>query len=176
MGLFNFLKRKQPPPPADDGPSPEYMFAHVVLRQIALDDPLQFLAAIASPAAEEVIDSLLKIVAEECGRPAPFGPADIAIHTIRVNDFPCAVIELPEPRELAEAHFVALTATVDMSDGEPPGNEPVPARYFTLEKGIGLDDQPRTVLCEWNTSTHMNYGDGPPPTVDDFAEAIGALL
>ncbi len=54
---------------------------------------------------------------------------------------------------------------------------PERARYFTLERGIGWSDQPRTVFCEWTAEgQHSNYGDGPPATVPEFAEAIEARL
>ena len=54
-------------------------------------------------------------------------------------------------------------------------------RYFTLEKGLSMPgDPPRTALCEWsggeNGISHLNYGDGPPPTAEDFARRVAAML
>ncbi len=176
MGLFDFLKRKQPHPPEDDGPSPDYAFAHYALRQIALSDPLRFLAMAASPDARHFIDAVLKNVAEQCGRPTTFEAASVKIHPVRVKDFPCAVIELPEPREMAEAFMVALVVPIDTSFKEPPDANSITGRYFTLEKEFSLTKDRRTVLAEWNMTRHSNYGDGPPATVEAFVAALTGHL
>ncbi len=176
MGLFDFFKRKKPLPPEDDGPSADYAFAHYALRQIALSDPLQFLAIAASPDANRFIDAVLKDVAEQCGRPTSFDATSVKIHPVRVKEFPCAVIELPEPRAMAEAFMVALVAPIDMSANEPPVTNSITGRFFTLEKGFTLSNVPRTVLAEWTMTSHLNYGDGPPATVEAFIAAIAAQV
>ena len=176
MGIFDFLKRKPEPPPEDDDPSPDYVFAHYTLRQIALSDPLQFLAIAASPDAERFMDAVLQDVAKQCGRKTSFSASSIKIHSTRVNDFPCAVVELPEPKEMAEAFMVALVVPIDTSSEEPPEMDTVKARYFTLEKGFSLSNEPRTVLAEWDTEIHWNYCDGPAPTSNEFVAAIGGRL
>ncbi len=172
MGLFDFLKQKSAVPPEDDGPSPHYVFAHYALRQIALSEPLRFLAIAASPEAEQFIDAILHDVAEHCGRKTSFGADAVRIHPTRVHTFPCAVIELPEPGEMAEAYMVAVVVPIDPASDEPPDMDTVQARYFTLEKGFSMSNEPRTVLAEWDTSAHANYGDGPAPTVEAFVQAI----
>ena len=172
MGLFDFLKRRPAPQSEDDGPSPDYAFAHYALRQIALAEPLQFLAIAASPDAERFMDAVLQDVAEQFGRKTSFDATSIKIHLTRVNECPCAVIELPEPRETAEAFMVALVVPIDISSQQPPQMDSVESRYFTLEKGFSLSNEPRTVLAEWDTEGHSNYGDGPAATVDDFVAAL----
>jgi len=172
MALFDFLKRKQPSSPKHAGPSPHYAFAHYALRQIALAEPLQFLAIAASPDAGRFFDVVLKDVAEQCGRPAPFHAASIKVHPVRVNNFPCAVVEMPEPSETAEAFMVALVVPVDMTANQRPDPKTVSGRFFTLEKGFTLTNEPRTVLGEWDLTTHFNYGDGPPATVERFVTAL----
>lgn len=172
MGLFDFLKRKQPPPPKDNGPAPDYVFAHYALRQIAFSDPLRFLAIAASPEAGDFVNAVLKDVAEQCGQQTTFDAASVKIHPVRIKGFPCAVIELPEPREIAEAFMVALVALIDTSSNEPPDPDSVRGRYFTLEKGFSLSSEPRTVLAEWDMTSHSNYGDGPPATVEAFSAAL----
>ncbi|MEQ1831256.1 MAG: hypothetical protein ABL921_35240, partial [Pirellula sp.] len=172
MGLFDFLKRKPPSPPEDDGPSPDYAFAHYALRQIALSDPLRFLAIAASPDAQRFIDAILQDVAEQCGRNTSYDAVSVRIHPTRVNIFPCVVIELPEPKEMAEAFMVALVVLIDTSSERPLDTNEIRARYFTLEKGFSLSDAPRTVLAEWDTESHSNYGDGPDPTVKSFVTAL----
>ena len=172
MGLFDFLKRKPPAPPEVDGPSLHYAFAHYALRQLALSDPLRFLAIAASPDAQRFIDSVIQDVAEQCGYKPSFDAASVRIHPTRVNTFPCAVIELPKPKEIAEAFMVALVVQIDTSSEQPPDANEIRARYFTLEKGYSLSNEPRTVLAEWDTEGHSNYGDGPDPTVKSFVTAL----
>ena len=172
MGLFDFLNRKPAPPSEEDGPSPDYAFAHYALREIALGDPLQFLAVAASPESTRFIGAILKAVEEQCGRRTSFNESSVTIHPTRVGDFPCAVIELPEPKEMAEAFMVALVVRIETSSEQPPAPDEVDARYFTLEKGFSMSSESRTVLAEWSTEGHSNYGDGPAPTVQAFVDAL----
>lgn len=187
MGLFDLFKRKrpQPPPPApdddefsspDDGPAPEYALAHYALRFIALNDPLRFLGVVASPDAPQFIAAVMKDVAEKCGRTTSFRPHDVKIHPTRVGAFPCAVIEFPEPKEVAEAHMVALLLPIDTSAELPDEAARPKGRYFTLEKGMTFGGGSRTVLAEWTEDTHSNYGDGPPPNVAEFVAALTKLM
>lgn len=176
MGLFDFLKRKPEPPPAVEGPSPDYAFAHYALRQMALSDPLRFLAVMASPDAHRFLDALLDDVAEQCGRKPSFDAQSITIHPTRVASFPCAIIRLPEPKEMAEAFMVAVIVPIDPSSTSLPASDTIKGRYFTLEKGFTLSNEPRTVLGEWDAQMHSNYGNGPAPTVEAFAAALTKLM
>jgi hypothetical protein len=175
MGLFDFLKRKNDPP-QDEGPSPHYVFAHYALRQLALSSPLNFLAMMASPDANGFLDSILDQVAERCGQRPAFDHSAIKIHPLRVKQFPCAILELPEPKEIAEAFMVALVVPFDASSSEPPDADALTGRFFTLEKGETLDGQPRTVFAEWDEEGHSNYGDGPVVDVEAFCEAISSRV
>jgi len=174
MGLFDFMKRKSDSAPEDEGPSPHYVFAHYAMRQIALAEPLQILAIAASPDVGGFIDAVLRNVVEKSGREAGFEGADIKVHPTRVNDYPCVVIEMPEPQEAAEAYLVAILVPIDFSSELPPDldQEQVTAQYYTLEKGFSLSGEPRTVLAEWDHQKHSNYGEGPEPTVEAFVAAL----
>jgi hypothetical protein len=176
MGLSDFLKRNRSPLPDDDGPSPDYAFAHYALRQLALADPLRFLAIAASPNATHFIDAVLKDVAEQCGRPTTFEAALVKIYPVRVKEFRGAVIELPEPKETAEAYMVALVVLTNTSSSEPPVPKSVKGRFFSLKKGFSLSNETRTVLAECDTTRHPNYGDGPPTTVEAFVAAIAGYM
>lgn len=191
MGLFDFLQRKRTPPAPrpqaagprarapkaeDEGPSPHYVFAHYALRQFALENPLRFLAVVASPDAEAFFEAVLQDVCEHCHCQPPFAASSIQVHTVRIQNSPCAVIELPEPGGMTEAFMVALVVLIDIESGEPPNPEDVEARYFTLEQGFTLSNEPRTVLAEWDSQRHSNYGDGPEPTVEAFVRALGGQL
>lgn len=184
MGIFDFFKSK-PDRPADtrpvsptlpsedDGPTFEYVLAHLALRHLALGNPLQFLGVLASPDAKDFIQSVIDDVVEKSQCPATFDAASVNAHPTRIHSFPCAILEFPPPEKMAEAFMVALVVFLDLNEGEPSDLESVEARYFTLEKGFTSTNEPRTVLCEWTEESHLNYGDGPAPTVEEFIAALG---
>lgn len=172
MGIFDFLNRgKAPPPDDDEGPSTHYALAHLALRGFALAQPVPFLAIAASPDAGRLIQDLINDVEKACRRPMGFGADAVKLHPVRVKTFPCVVVELPPPTQLAEAHMTALIANIDLAGGERPDPTSVTGRYFTLEKSIR---QSGTMLGEWTTSEHRNYGEGPRPTVEEFVAALAA--
>lgn len=150
--------------------------AHVALRQIGLSDPLRYLAILGSEEASGFLGHVFKMVSDDIDDEQPdFGAEALRIHCQRIGKFPCAVVEMPEPRSMTEAFFTGLVMLKEMGTGFTEG-EKIPARYFTLEKGFEEDGTPRTVFCEWAAESHSNYGDGPAPTVVGFCEAIEAAL
>ena len=175
MGLFDFFKRKPTPAasPSDGGPTLHYVLAHYALRQTALADPAMYLGILASDDAPAFLGRLIDAIANDFGTTPDFGAGDVKVHPGRVGQYPCAVVEMPEPGDVAEAHFTALVTLIDLDEGLPEEGATIPARYFTLEKGATLDGQPRTVLAEWDETSHSNYGDGPEATLPAFVEAIG---
>lgn len=172
MGIFDFFTRKHETSIEDEGPSPDYVFAHYALRQIALSDPLRFLAIAASPDSHNFIEAVIQDITEQLGKPTAFEASQVKIHPVRVKEFPCVVIELPNPQKMADAHMVALVALVDLAFDLPSDSESVCGRYFTLEKGFTISNEDRTVLAEWDDTGHLNYGDGPAATVEAFVGAI----
>lgn len=185
MGLFDHFraKRKVPADPvAKPGFSPRchhYTLAHHALRGVAFEHALGFFGVIASPDREAFLTELLGNVTEHCRdrEPAPdFAAADIAVHPLRLGERICAVIQMPPPRAVTEAYFVAAVLLVDPAT--VPEDQKPPVRYVTLEYGVDFaDGRPRTVLCEWTADgMHVNYGDGPPPDLRAFVEAVEALL
>ncbi|HAW28552.1 MAG TPA: hypothetical protein DCY03_10605 [Planctomycetaceae bacterium] len=174
MGQSDFQDENSEGVPEDDGPSPHYVFAHYALRQIALAEPMQFLEIAASPDADKFIAALLQQVVKQCGREAGFDASEIKVYPTRVNNYPCAVIEMPEPQEAAEAWLVGVVVPVDFSVKVPADLDldQITAQYYTLEKGVSLTGEPRTVLAGWDDQRHNNYGDGPEPTVEAFVAAL----
>ena len=171
MGLFDFLSKKKEPEP--EGPSANYVFAHYALRQIALREPIEFLSIASSPEVQSFYQSVLEQVSESCGNQPSFSASELKTHLKKVNDFPCIVIEFPEPQALAEAHLIGIVVKVKLSSGafaDDPTQ--VVSRYFTLEKSITITNLPRTVLGEWRDQEHSNYGDGPEPDVDAFVAVL----
>lgn len=148
-----------------------YQLAHVALPSVAHQDPFQFMSAMSSDSAKDLLGSLLEQVAEHCSdQPPDFDAEDVVIHRARVLGSPCLVLELPPPAAPPEAHLVA--AWLAINDGPESGQ----LRFFTLEAAdpsLG----PATVLGEWDSDRkHSTYGAGPEPTVEGFTRAITALV
>ena len=161
MGQSEFQDENSESVPEDNGPSPHYVFAHYALRQIA-------------PDADKFIAALLQQVVKQCGREAGFDAAEIKVYPTRVNNYPCAVIEMPEPEEAAEAWLIGVVVPVDFTLEVPADldESQITAQYYTLEKGVSLTGEPRTVLAGWDDQRHNNYGDGPEPTVEAFVATL----
>jgi hypothetical protein len=166
--------------PSDDSPRRHhYVLAHQALRSVAFDHPVPFLGILVSDRARPFLAELLENVHEHCKDDEPeagFGAEDLSVHPGRIGDHACVIVELPRPRGVTEAYFVAAVLMVDLQR-EAPEEEKPPLRYFTLEYGARLSGPARTVLCEWTAEgSHLNYGDGPEPTVAAFAAAIERML
>jgi hypothetical protein len=86
----------------------------------------------------------------------------IHISTFKHGDLTCHVISMPQPKHVTEAFFVAVVQSQDEG-----------VKYYILEKGLQNDGTPRTAFCEWTaTGSHLNHGDGPAATVEDFGDSI----
>ncbi|RYG73060.1 hypothetical protein EON80_03610 [bacterium] len=124
---------------------------HEVWKDIALQQEI--------PVDEQIDSSALKA---SCGR---------------IGDKAVAIIQLPPPEAVTEAHFVAIVSDLP---AEPAGDasedikvleqqlRAAPTRYFTLENGYPLDGTPRTTFCEWTKDSHLNMGTGPEPNLEAF--------
>ena len=73
---------------------------------------------------------------------------------------------LPMPRQETEAWLAAIVGSA---------SDPAYLRYFLWEQSDSIDNQPRTVISEWSGAAHLNYGDGPPFTLD-LANDCAAFL
>ena len=169
----------------DEGPRRHhYALAHLALRQIALGSPLAYLGSVVGEGRSEFFKFAFNAVCEEeqkAGRTAApdFGAEDLKGHQGWVGEFPCAIVEMPTPKRIVEAYYTGLVVTLDplrLKEALTDKSRPIPARYFTLEAGVSDDGTPRTVFCEWRESMHANFGDGPEPTVANFARRIKAAL
>src|SRR5262249_2063895 len=112
-----------------------YTLAHYALREASLSDPLPYLAVLASPQRQTFLEKLLQSVADSCAErneEPDFAASDLKVHCLRINRYPCAIVELPPPKAFAEAFFTALIACVDPS-GPIPDRSTVSAHYYTLE-------------------------------------------
>ncbi len=107
------------------------------LRTHCSSSPLRYLQKLAAS-----FDAVLKDVAERCGKRTSFDAKAVKINPLEYGPYPCAVIELPEPKEVAEAYMVALVVPLDTESDTPPDAENIKGRFFTLEKGLLLPLNP----------------------------------
>lgn len=152
-----------------------YMFAHQCVRQVSADDPLQFFSVIASEEQEPYLAWMWSVCAKHVKQPSSeLSVADVKVTTCRIHEYPVVILKMPEPRAVAEAHYVAV---VLMHGGSELPPEDVGVRYFTLECGTNMDGTPRTVFCEWAADgNHLNFGDGPQADIEAFIQAIAGKL
>jgi len=184
MGLFG--KRKPQPSEPSEGPSTDYIFAHMALRGLAQASPIQFLAIAPSPDFPKLLDPLLADLAEDCGQPTSFSSSDLRVRAGRVKpksapgeSYPMILLELPEPQKPSEAHMIGFVVMIDPATlKEPPPPEEIETRYFVLEKSFEFDGVPHNVLGEWGQGQfqHINHGEGPARNPKEFVKAISRLL
>lgn len=131
-----------------------------------------------SSEATEVLRDLWQDVAQAVDDPQR-RPADgLEASVIReVEGYLVRVIGFPHPAEIAENHFAAVAYRPARRGLLFWKREPACLRYLALEFGRTFPQgAEKTVLGEWTADAHVNYGDGPDPTVDDFIEAIRPIL
>jgi hypothetical protein len=156
-----------------------YFMAHYALRQVALDNPLQYLAVLASENVGAFLETLLDTVNEHCqsqGQTPFFGAEAMEVHLGNIKNYPCAIVQMPPPVGSTEAYFTALVLLVDISAETPADPETMHARYFTLEHSIGFDGSSGTVLAEWSANSHLHHGVGSEATIDAFTMLLSTKL
>jgi hypothetical protein len=128
--------------------------------------------------ANEVLRELWSDVAQavdEADRRPPDGLEVAAIKEVE-GYFVC-VISFPHAAEVAENHFAAVAYRPARRGFFLLKGEPASLRYLALEFGRTFPEgKETTVLGEWTAEGHLNYCDGPEPTVDNFLEAVQPIL
>lgn len=151
-----------------------YVLAHVALRTLALDDPLQFLAVMGSPDAAKFVASIYDSVVESLKEEGPpdFAVDDVQFQCGKLGDWLCVVFTMPPPRDVTEAFFCCLAGHLDLNDPNPRP-ESVKGRWFAMEYTYPIGDQTRAVLCEWTKDGgHSNFGEAGEPTVENFLQRV----
>jgi len=155
-----------------------YLFAHEAVRAVCAYNPSRFFAIMASSGQAQFMDWIWGLVCKQVDdqQPNDFKVSDIKVSLARLRNHPVVIFTMPEPRAIAEAHFVVIVLTAEGPADAPPTE--IPFRYFTLECGVNMDAArtERTVLCEWTKKGHVNYGDGPEAKIDELLDAIGFHL
>lgn len=187
MGLLSWFRRRKDEKAIDrvmeeSGPRAQYyLFAHYVMRDAAFELGAVCPGVLISQDRDKFLREMWEQATRAVQQDDPEQKTDsypgIEVIPLRAGSFPCVVLKMPEPCGVTECYFIGIVAHMDLSQGEKPG-EQTPISFFTLEYGVGEDMKtPRTVLCEWSKEgTHSNFGDGPPPEPEMFANAIGQSL
>lgn len=169
-----------------------YHFAHTVLRQLAFSRPVELLDALDSPHCEGLLTELLRITCETVGgaAPCPFGASNIKVSCLLLKNRPCAIVQMPEPKGVAEAYFVAIWSryeedvAIQKAIANDPADQPL-IDYFILERASGLTrkyhrsaprSQSPTCFCSWSHEEgHRNCGTGPVPSFDQFVKFLAGF-
>jgi len=96
---------------------------------------------------------------------------------VRDGELDAVIVTMPEAQFASEAIMTAIVRRTTRRWLLFARRE---LRYLTLEVGVSMTEDGRlagrrTVLGEWTQQpSHFNYGDGPPPAEDAFAQAAFA--
>lgn len=144
-----------------------YQFAHRVFPRWFREDPEAVAAVLRGPEGLPHLIALWKEVGVVCREALP--SEGLGVESVELDGWRGALVRLPEPREMPEAHFLCVVW--------PEARGPGEARLLTLEHSFGLDGQVATVLGEWRADgAHLNFGSGPAPQSGPFLEAVAQLL
>jgi len=145
------------------GRTQHYKFVHVVLKDMFFENRDNLIKNILS--SEDELKGLWLDVGHYYSKQyegvEDIDGSDIKITAKEFEDILFVVIALPEPKETVEAYFIGLIV---------PRLKKKKSRYITLEKG-----DEGTVLCEWTQEMHLNFGEGPEPTLDNFQDKLIAM-
>lgn len=174
----------------DDAKQPRaqhYIFAHRFLPALTFQMGVTTVLILANPEKSDLfLHKLWNDVAEKNEIPLDeqITPDPLNATVERVGDKLIAIVQLPPPQAVTEAHFVAIVSDLPPEPGDDDAPESIealrqqlrqtPLRYFSLENGYSLDNTPRTAFCEWTKEGHLNMGDGPKPTREAFLGFLSA--
>jgi hypothetical protein len=142
-----------------------YQFGHRALRDISGRHAANMPAMIEAGQMDEALARTWQEVGQQLPVADRLEGAGLTASLYPVAFGEIVLITLPEAEHTNEAHFVAIT----LIEGRTP-------RYFTLEHSWTWENEPSTVLGEWNEQGHLNYGEGPHPEPAAFLMAVQAHL
>jgi len=150
-------------PPLEDTVSTRiqhYKFAHEVLKNMFFEDEDNLIKN--TLVSEGELRGLWYDVGNHYAKHYPeiekIDGSDINITAKEFENTLFIAISLPKPEQNTEAYFVGLIVQHATNDK---------LRYITLEKG-----EDGSVLCEWTKEAHLNFGEGPEPTLHNFQDKL----
>lgn len=162
-----------------------YMFQHVTLREAAFENHPELMRDLAGDGRSSWpllhMWSKARIRCEEADL-LPEGSGDtegafeedsklfdaVAIRPVKRGGYTAHVVTMPVPEGSPDAYLAAIVHKDDEAHEYMRGSPST--RYFTLER---TDTPDRPLLCEWRRDgSRENYGEGPAPQVEPFADAV----
>jgi len=137
-----------------------YKFAHLVLKDMFFNNSDNVITNILTPkdAIKEFWYDVGKYYCEQFEIAEELDGSSLKVTAKETENTLFIVVSLPEPKEVPEAYFVGMIIPHDRKEK---------SSYITLEKGeIG------SVLCEWTKDVHLNFGEGPEPTLANFQDKL----
>lgn len=163
-----------------------YVFAHQCLPANVLAKPREVYQALISDDAKSFLSTLLSDIDEQAPDDEPprdFSEDDIIIHPFILEERPCIIVQMPEPKMRPEAFFLAIVFSYDL---DPSTLEEIVSDksilFFTLEKKASAYSTSKVVglIGSWEISgeyrTHRLYAAAIPPNLEEFKQWIAHTI
>ena len=157
--------------PRDRSRAHHYEFAHVAVVTFFRQNASDLWSLLSAEGAGVWLHRIWSRIGEALPAEERVEDTGLSVVIDKLGHLELAVITLPPPLARVEAYFVALVRS-------PPQQVATSGffRYMTLERGVDMSTGgDKTYLCEWTVDNHVNHGDGPPPTIEAFLQAIAEL-
>ena len=106
--------------------------------------------------------------------PLPEEPKLLEVY--EMENYFVRLLQFPAPTTMPETYFAAIAFDPGKRSLFPWRRRRPDLRYLALELGFTLEGTRGTVLGEWTAEGHLNYGNGPDPSVEAFLKSVGELL
>jgi len=145
-----------------------YIFAHRILPALFFENPFNFIGS-ANLKGEEMLKSIWSGFAQEMieDKSQRLDSERLAVTAVEEHSVLGTLITLPQPEAMAECYYVCAMGELKKNFfGRVKIKKP---KFFTLELGVNLDGENRTVFCSWlKNGTHLNFGGGCEPNPKEF--------
>ncbi len=137
-----------------------YDFAHNIIKNEFFKDPNTFINLILTQknTIHNIWNNAQDYYMEQYDEVSvPIESKNLSLYTCKSDDIIFIIIEMPTPKQMTEVYFIGM-----FIDKKENNN----VQYITLEYG---EDESKAVLCGWTEDgIHLNYGDSPKLTLDEF--------
>lgn len=162
----------------DEGarPSIRAVFANIYMRNSLFD--IGVWSVLFAPGGEGYLHGMWQRCAEGFPETERIPADGLTLRPARRwSDWFILPVTFPLPLKITEPYFGAIAVRRKSRRWFIKRQEPL-VRYLLLERGEVWRDpsSTRTVLGEWTTLAHLNYGDGPDPFLPAFLDGVTRVL
>ena len=142
-----------------DTPSQHYVFAHRALPSVIFREKEWAVSVLNGSDADRFVHDLWEQVGDSLPAEARSDPSGLSVRTEGTGNGLLVFVEMPPPRESAEAHEIVIAAKC-ANPSIPTLDDLQEVRYFTVERGTDVTSEaPIRFLCEWaENGVHRNHG------------------